>query len=512
LTNCRNDRGRSRRTTFALAAAAALAGGAALQVPIVPVSGSGFFVAPLEAQSPGPQAVASGAIPQLQQRIDAALAAPGLEHASWGVVVRSLARGETLYSLNPRRLLTPASNMKIVTLAAAAERLGWNFSFETRLVATGPIESGVLQGDLIVVGTGDPTIDDWEGDATRLFGTWATALRASGISAVRGRIVGDDNFIDDNWLGSGWQWDDLDRSFAAGIAALQLNENTIKVTIGPGAAESDSAVVALGPGASGLRLSNRVTTGVPSAARAIETRRLAGSSTLELSGMVPLRSAPVSLNVSVYNPTLYFVSALRAALIANGIDVGGEAVDIDDLASPPSEAGARVIVSHYSPALPALATTMMKLSQNLFAETFLYATGTDQARLVFEGWGIPPGDILIADGSGLSRYNLVTPDALVTILVRVAGDARLRDPFVSSLPIAGRDGSLDNRMKGTRAEGNARAKTGSFTHARALSGYVRTADGEPLAFSIIANNSGVPSELVDQASDAVVVALAEFKR
>ncbi len=114
----------------------------------------------------------------------------------------------------------PASNMKVVTLAAAAERLGWDFSFETRLVAVGTVERGVLNGDLIVVGTGDPSLDDWDGNATRLFATWAKTLKASGISTIDGRIVGDDNAIDDNWLGFGWQWDDLDQSFASGIGAL----------------------------------------------------------------------------------------------------------------------------------------------------------------------------------------------------------------------------------------------------------------------------------------------------
>jgi D-alanyl-D-alanine carboxypeptidase/D-alanyl-D-alanine-endopeptidase (penicillin-binding protein 4) len=208
---------------------------------------------------------------------------------------------------------------------------------------------------------------------------------------------------------------------------------------------------------------------------------------------------------------LYFVSALRAALVANGIDVRGEAVDIDDVSPLPVDAG-RPILSHYSPALPSLGTTTMKLSQNLFAESLMYATGPAAARSIFESWGIPREELLIADGSGLSRYNLVTADALATILTRVARSDRLRDAFLASLPIAGRDGLLDNRMRGTAAEGNARAKTGSFTNARALSGYVRSAGGEPLVFSIIANNYNVPGVLIDQATDSLVVRLAQFKR
>jgi D-alanyl-D-alanine carboxypeptidase/D-alanyl-D-alanine-endopeptidase (penicillin-binding protein 4) len=217
------------------------------------------------------------------------------------------------------------------------------------------------------------------------------------------------------------------------------------------------------------------------------------------------------VNAAVYNPTLYFVATLRAALIANGIDVRGDAVDIDDLPTPPSTAGP-LILSHYSPPLPALGMTVMKLSQNLFAEALMYATGPGAARGVLSGWGIPAEDMLIADGSGLSRYNLVTADALVAILTRVAADERLRQPFLASLPIAGRDGSLENRMNRTPAEGNARAKTGSFSNARALSGYVHAADGEPFVFSIIANNYGVAPSAIDQATDAIVVRLAQFRR
>ena len=434
-----------------------------------------------------------------------------LERATWGIVVRSLATGETLYSLNPHRLLMPASNMKIVTLAAAADRLGWNFSFETRLVAIGTIERGVLSGDLVVVGTGDPNLDDWEGDATRLFASWAKTLKASGISTINGRIVGDDSAIDDNWLGSGWQWDDLDQSFAAGIAALTFNENTVKVTIAPGPEESAPARVSLGSEYSGLTIRTAARTSAASVPSSLETRRLAGSHVLEVRGTVPLGAAPRSINAAVFNPTIYYVSALRAALVANGIDVRGEAVDVDDISMPAVDSG-RLILSYYSPALPSLGKTMMKLSQNLFAESFLYATGVETARGVFEGWGIPREELLIADGSGLSRYNLVTAEAMATILARVAGDERLREPFLASLPIAGRDGSLDNRMKGTPAEGNARAKTGSFTNTRALSGYVRTAQGEPLVFSIIANNYNAPARLIDQATDSIVVRLAQFKR
>ena len=200
------------------------------------------------------------AIVQLQRDLDARLAAAALDQGTWGVVVQSLARGETLYTRNAQKLLMPASNMKIVTLAAAAERLGWDFSFETRLVAGGSIDERFLNGDLIVVGHGDPSLDDWDGAATRLFATWAQAIKARGIDTIGGRIVGDDNAFDDALLGSGWAWDDLDRSFATSVGALQFNQNTAQVTIGPDPRKRRRPTVALAPGGSGLVLRNLVTT------------------------------------------------------------------------------------------------------------------------------------------------------------------------------------------------------------------------------------------------------------
>jgi D-alanyl-D-alanine carboxypeptidase/D-alanyl-D-alanine-endopeptidase (penicillin-binding protein 4) len=165
----------------------------------------------------------------------------------------------------------------------------------------------------------------------------------------------------------------------------------------------------------------------------------------------------------------------------------------------------------------------MKASQNQYAETFLKtmgaaagtptaAGGRTVAQTILERWGVPAGALIQRDGSGLSRYDYVTPEALVTILTHIDRDERLRGPFEASLPIAGRDGSLSNRMKGTPAEGNARAKTGSMSNVRALSGYVTTADGEPLAFAIIANNFEVPADAITGATDAIVVRLATFRR
>jgi serine-type D-Ala-D-Ala carboxypeptidase/endopeptidase (penicillin-binding protein 4) len=458
----------------------------------------------------------------LRRDIDAILAAPALEHGYWGVVVKSLKSGDTIYERNGRRLMMPASNMKVVTLAAAADRLGWDYTYETQLFASGPIEAGTLRGDLVVVGSGDPSL--MSADAAALFGEWADALTHAGVRIVAGRVIGDDDRFEDNGLGFGWSWDDLPDDYAAGVSALQLNENAVRVSIVPGPAPGDSAGISISPTGSGLAIVSGVTTAAPGTATAIRARRLPGSMRLELRGTIAAGTQPAALNVSVENPTLFFATALRDALIGRGIDVRGPAVDVDDVADARPRSPTP-IATHRSPPLSTLAVRLMKDSQNLYAETLLKTLSTragapvataDRGRaevaMVLQAWGVSSADLIQRDGSGLSRYDYVTADALVTILMHVSRDERLRGPFEASLPIAGRDGTLSNRMKGTPAEGNARAKTGSMSNVRGMSGYVTSAAGEPLVFSILANNFEVPATTITAAEDAIVVRLATFAR
>jgi D-alanyl-D-alanine carboxypeptidase/D-alanyl-D-alanine-endopeptidase (penicillin-binding protein 4) len=285
------------------------------------------------------------------------------------------------------------------------------------------------------------------------------------------------------------------------------------VRIAPGAAVGDPAMLTIEPFGSGLTMRNQVTTGATGTAPFVETRRGVGSAALDVRGTVAAGSSPFVRNVSVHNPTLYFVSALRAALLASGIEIRGAAIDVDDLSDPSILDRRSIVLTHRSPTLAELSVTTMKLSQNLFAETILQAAGGAEAvRTTLTGWNIESGTVFVADGSGLSRYNLVTPDTLVTVLARMHRDEQLRERFEAALPVAGRDGTLADRMIGTPAAGNARAKTGSFSNARGLSGYVRTADGELLAFAILANNFGTTPATIEQAADAIVVKLAEFRR
>ncbi len=481
------------------------------------------FAAVLGACHPSPHPASTPlrpALAQLRQDIDALLEAPALARASWGVAARALTTGETLYARNAGRLLLPASNLKIVTLAAAADRLGWDYTYDTRLLAAGQVSGGVLHGDLLVVGSGDPQIGGGE-DPTRVFDGWARALRGRGILRVEGRIVGDDNAWNDERLGFGWSWDDLQEGYAAGVGALQFGENSVEVAVTPGPSEGTSAAVAVTPAGS-VPVRNEVSTSAPGSVPAIESGRPLGRDGILLRGTIPAGGQPVVRTLSVENPTEHFVTMLRQALIDDGVDVAGPGLDIDDIGDAPSRGGAVLIADYHSPPLSELANRLMKASQNLYAETLLNTiaaaagtptseTGRRLAVETAESWGVKPGALAMADGSGLSRYNYVTADALVTILAHVDADPRLAGPFEAALPVGAEDGTLAHRFAGTPAAGTVRAKTGSMSNVRALSGFVGTAGGGKVAFAILVNNYGAAAEDIVKTIDAIVIRIARQK-
>ncbi|HTK29422.1 MAG TPA: D-alanyl-D-alanine carboxypeptidase/D-alanyl-D-alanine-endopeptidase [Vicinamibacterales bacterium] len=495
-----------------------------------------------------PAAVADGrAARSLQHDIDAVLASPALAHGYWGVLVRSLGTGQTLYALNGARLMMPASTLKIVTLAAAAERLGWDFTYVTRATAAGSIDGDALAGDVVVRGSGDPSLTETNSGA--VFDDWAGWLDRLGIRKIRGRIIGDDCAFDrDERLGMGWSWDDLAEGYSAGVSGLQYNENAASLTIAPGSVVGAPASLTVAPAAAGLRL-NRVAvlTSAAGSAPHVVIRRFPESEDLDVSGSIPLGAMPRMLTVSVEQPALFFARTLRDALIARGIDVQGPAAGIRE--SGPLEAEMQdrqtLLAEHRSPPLSTLAATLMKRSQNLYAETFLMTLGAierqpdadvpvkpdpafgrtecdtvrpssidrgrEVVRDVLVRWGISADGLVQRDGSGLSRYDYVTPETLVAILTHVDRDERLRGPFEAALPVAGRDGTLTNRMKGTPAEARVVAKTGSMSNVRAWAGFVNAAD-ERLVFAILANNFEAPPETITAAAEAILVRLASFRR
>lgn len=475
-----------------------------------------------------PRPAASQTLPAAITRLAADLDAiidPDL--AIWSVSVRSLDHDAVVFAREPRMRLDPASTIKLVTLAVAADRLGWDFRYETEVLAGSPVVDGTVTQDLVVRGTGDPTINA-PGTGAAVFASWVTELRSAGVTRVDGAIIGDDSlFASDIWtgLGPGWGWDDLAFGFAAPSGALQHQAGVVVLTLRPGGRVGTPAELDVDP-SSGLDLVNLVTTGPPGSEGWLTLRRLPGPGNLVARGTMPVGTPALTREVAVVNPTDFFVEALRRHLAAGGIAITGRAVDIDDLpieAQTRARRASHVLVRHRSRPLSELALEMIKDSQNLYAESLLRSVALASATPADAGasqaatdtlvtWGLDESQHQIADGSGLSPLNLITSEALVAVLERMHDDPRHRDAFVRTLPVAGRDGTLTYRLRGTAAADNARAKTGTKTGVRSLAGYLQTRDGETLAFAFLANNFVVPGGTVTRMIDRAVARLADFSR
>ena len=456
---------------------------------------------------------------QLTQDITAATSSPGVQRATWGIVVHSLDRNERVFDLNPRTLLVPASAAKLVSLATAVEAVGWNFRFETTVRATAPLADGTLHGDLLVVGSGDPSIG---GRAGQELSVWVDALRTLGLRRIDGRIIGDDDAVEEPRPQLAWAWDDLGYSTGVLFGALNLAENRMTVTVNPALSPGDTPALSVDPSASSRPLRNRAVTGAPGSSLLIWPEQRPGEPFLTIAGSVPAGSPPAQLSISAGNPTFWFASGLRDALLSGGVEVTGEAYDVDDVAHRPEWEASTVLYTYRSPTLAEIAQPLLKDSINLYGEAVLRlnadrgALPTNDAalegmRMRLAAWGIPPDAWQIIDGSGLSRRNAVAPETLVAVLERMY-DPSGASPWMTGLPVAGLDGTLAGRMKDSPAEGNVRAKTGTMSNVRTLAGYVRTRDGEALAFSIMADSFEGPGSAATEAIDRIAVRLAAFSR
>ncbi len=445
-----------------------------------------------------------------------------LADAQLGVEIYSLDRAEMLYGKNPQKLFVPASNNKILTAAAALLCLGPDYRFKTQVWANGSVVNGVLKGELIVAGFGDPSASSRIGtkDPFQAFRGWAAKLKQNGISAIDGSLIGDGDAFEEIEHGRGWAWDDLAEGYAAPVSALQFNENLIEVEIAPGLQVGHPALVKTAPLPDYGIIESRVHTGTAALSPQIFIERGKANETIVVRGVIPLKSAPLSRTASVQFPIRYYLSALKSTLAREGIHVAN--CDIKQLRRyRPSSAF--LLWTHTSAPLQDLLSPMMKMSLNLSAETFARVLGLEiRGEGTFSGgreaveeallrMGINKEAYAYADGSGLSRLNLVSADALIHILKFMRHHSHFA-AFYNSLAIAGVDGTLETRLKRTETANNVRAKTGSFANVSALSGYVRTADREMLAFTILANNFLVSRSLVEQMQEKALARLAVFTR
>ena len=455
---------------------------------------------------------------------------PKYDNALWSVVVEELDSGDRLFSRLADLSLMPASNTKLYTTAAALEQLGPDFRYETAVFATGPVVGGVLEGDLVVRGSGDPTISGRfnDGDITRTFFDWADSLRSRGITTIQGNIVGDDNLFDDTLLGYGWSWDDEVYWYSAQLGALSFNDNCIDLTITP-SLDGEAADISWEPANTNyVTIVNNATT--VAAGESIRERyaRERYSNVIQVSTEVPADTVEQE-SITVHNPTEFFVHVLRQSLESSGIMVDGYAIDVDDLADTLRYENASKLFAHRSPTLTEISHVINKRSQNLYADqvlkTLAVATPDDPAEIgtaragleaalrTFSRAGIEDEHHNLVDGSGLSRYNLFSAENTVRLLRYMAHHPKpdVFEAFYYTLPIGGVDGSLSSRFDNGPATNNVRAKTGTISNASTLSGYVTTASGQELIFSIVANNFLIPTSQVRKTQDDIVNLLAGMR-
>jgi D-alanyl-D-alanine carboxypeptidase/D-alanyl-D-alanine-endopeptidase (penicillin-binding protein 4) len=462
---------------------------------------------------PGGGATAQNADP-LGADLDRILADPRLVGTSVGLVVRDADSGDLVYTRTSANRLVPASNAKLVTTATALEVLGADHRFRTDVLAAGGRHGHFLNGDLLLRGTGDPTLlaADYQDLAAR--------VRASGVRVIAGDLVADDTWFDAVRLGSGWAWDDEPYYYNAEISALTVSPDTdydagtVIVRVLPGAAPGAPARVEVVPPNDHVRIVTTATTAASGDSISIDRDR--ASTTIRVSGSLAVGSEPVTQYTAVADPTGLATSVFARALADNGVRLLGK------VRRGTTPRDATTLASRESMPLGELLVPLLKFSNNGHSEILVKTAGRVvsgegtwdagltalQARL--PDLGVDPAALRLVDGSGLSRMDVISPDQIAALLIGVR-DEPWFGTWYEALPVAGdpdrtRGGTLRNRMRGTPAEGNVHAKTGSLTGVTTLAGYVTTADGRHLVFSLFLNNfvSAAPRDL----EDAVAVRLA----
>ncbi|MHB1056738.1 MAG: D-alanyl-D-alanine carboxypeptidase/D-alanyl-D-alanine endopeptidase [Rhodanobacter sp.] len=483
---------------------------------------------PLVAAAASPAMPAAVTRAGLAAQIDAQIGQPRFAAASWGIAVVSLDSGRTLYAHHADQLLQPASTAKLFTAALSLSVLGPDYRMPTRLLAGGRIVHGRLNGPLVLYGMGDPTLGtsssaDW---ADRL----ASQAAARGLRFVQGDLVADDSYFAGPSYGSGWEAGDLQSWFAVPASALSVQENIVDVAVSPGAAPGRPARLEFAPAEGRPDLHNRLLTGAARTSSDINLYRAPGDDRLYAFGHIAADAPARHFRLALTDPALLAGTQLRQALKRHGIRVTGK---VQVVHWPQDDA---VLLAHtgvlgevWSPPLREILRRGLKRSQNLYLQNLLLAAGVQQPagtgsfsrsesrgiealRQLLLKIGIPPSASLIGEGTGLSRRNLVTPNALARVLGYLAAQP-YAEMLRQALPVAGVDGTLIGRMRGTAAENNVHAKTGSMSHVHGLAGYLTTAAGERLAFAIMLDNyvrpDGAPGASSDV--DAIAVLLANYR-
>ncbi|GAA1684006.1 D-alanyl-D-alanine carboxypeptidase/D-alanyl-D-alanine endopeptidase [Fodinicola feengrottensis] len=445
----------------------------------------------------------------LKADLDKILSDPRLAKATSDVDVRTAA-GASLYASSAvDSPVRPASNAKLFTTTTALDLLGTSYRFSTTVGSVAPVSGSTLRGDLVLRGTGDPTVSAADYD------TLAAGIASRGIKTISGKLLADDTYFDSQRWNP--HWDDSDKPFAyaSEISALTVatdsvdDTGAVQVTISP-AAQGKPAAIALSSDTGYVKVSNKATTGAAGSANTIAVDRPAGANTVVVTGSIPAGGAAVVKLRTVEDPALYVASIFRAALAKHGVSVTGQT------AHGTAAAGSKVLATKQSAPLSDILTPYLKLSNNGIADiltktigkrvsgTGSWAAGTAAIKQHITALGVNTTALSLYDGSGLSDDDRASAHGVADLLVKVRSKSWF-PTFYAALPIAGQPdplvgGTLAARMAGTKAAGNVHAKTGTLTGATSLSGYVTGPDGQVDVFSILLNNyvTPTPTDLQDR--------------
>ncbi len=457
-------------------------------------------------------------------------ALPGMKNGQFGFAMYDVATGTLLEKERADESLLPASTMKTVTSAAAMDILGADYKFKTLLEYDGTIENGVLKGNVILKGGGDPSLGSdryqWGTDRASLLTIWVKKLREKGVTRIEGDIIADASIFEDALTPSTWVWSDIGNYYGAGACGLSFNENSYDVLFVPGkSVGSKAAFVGTRPPMPDIKFVNEMKTGSASSGDNGFVYGAQYTFLRTLRGTVPMGDTFV-IKGSIPDPALFAAQSLRSALLADSIGVTGLATTHRILAAEGKSLSASrtTLYTHQSPPLKDIVYWLNKKSINLYAEHLVKMIGYTMlkdgsteggTKAIVEYWkgkGIPVDGLHMMDGSGLSRYNGITPNQLASILRSNASQPWFQD-FFGSLPIAGIascPGTLKNMCKGTAAEGNVWAKSGYISRVRTYAGYVETQSGRRLCFAMMANNYTCTNAQAKDFLEGLMVKMAEI--
>jgi D-alanyl-D-alanine carboxypeptidase/D-alanyl-D-alanine-endopeptidase (penicillin-binding protein 4) len=446
--------------------------------------------------------------PALKRALDDMLPDSLFPPSNAAVKIVSLTQGETLYDLNSELALTPASNEKLFTSVCALNELGPGYVFRTRVFADTSAPPRI-----IIRGSGDPLL------STRDLDTLAAAIRSAAPAESSWTLAGDLSLFDDLAMGSGWTWDDEPDPGAMFISPLSLNGNTVRILVRPGRAPGDTARVESDPPTSYVQIENSATTDTAGSRSTIEVTRnwREHLNTITVKGMISPRDTLIGESLSIADPHWYTLTVLREKLEGWGIRCSGILLDSVPRGAPE--------IARREHRLDTVLTYMNLESDNLSAENILKTVAAEKTgmpgsaaagawfvRKFLAGIGVDTTRVVIADGSGVSRYNLTSAGTITALLSAVRRRPDLYGVLYPTLPVAGVSGTISSRMRGTAAQGNLRAKTGTLSGVSSLSGYVTTADGEELVFSILMQQYPARARDYRRVQDRIGTFLAGFKR